>query len=65
LERRYPERHLPQGAEVTRFAPSPTGFLHTGSLFASLISKTIAINRRVFFVRLETPTPNGKSSAAI
>jgi glutamyl-tRNA synthetase len=54
LERRYPERGLPQGAEVTRFAPSPTGFLHTGSLFASLIAQTIAHQSGgVFFVRLE------------
>ncbi|MBQ4356472.1 MAG: hypothetical protein II788_00660, partial [Acholeplasmatales bacterium] len=38
LEKRYPKRDLPDGAMVTRFAPSPTGFLHTGSLFTSLIS---------------------------
>ena len=38
LEKRYPKRNLPEGAIVARFAPSPTGFLHTGSLFATLIS---------------------------
>src|SRR5574344_2852430 len=54
LEERYPERHLPAGAEVTRFAPSPTGFLHTGSLFTSLIGYTIAKQSKgVFFFRLE------------
>jgi len=54
LEAKYPHRHLPKGAEVTRFAPSPTGFLHTGSLFAALVSKTIAHQSGgVFFVRLE------------
>ena len=37
LEKRYPKRNLPEVAEVTRFAPSPTGFLHTGSLFTSFI----------------------------
>ncbi|MDD6801225.1 MAG: glutamate--tRNA ligase family protein, partial [Mollicutes bacterium] len=42
LEKKYPPRELPEGAQVTRFAPSPTGFLHTGSLFTSLISYTIA-----------------------
>ena len=32
LEKRYPERNLPEGAEVTRFAPSPTGFLDRKSV---------------------------------
>lgn len=42
LEARYPLRSLPEGAQVTRFAPSPTGFLHTGSLFTSMISFKLA-----------------------
>lgn len=54
LERRYPPRNLPEDAMVTRFAPSPTGFLHTGSLFASLCSWRYAKQSGgVFFVRLE------------
>lgn len=54
LEKRYPPRHLPIGAEVTRFAPSPTGFLHTGSLFTSMICRKVASQSNgVFFVRLE------------
>ncbi|MBO6280708.1 MAG: glutamate--tRNA ligase [Bacilli bacterium] len=54
LEKRYPERDLPNGAEVTRFAPSPTGFLHTGSLFTSLICHKVAKDTNgVFYVRLE------------
>jgi len=54
LEARFPPRQLPLGAEVTRFAPSPTGFLHTGSLFTSLVAKTVAAQSGgVFFVRLE------------
>ncbi len=54
LEKRYPPRALPEGAEVTRFAPSPTGFLHTGSLFTSMICRKVASQSGgVFFIRLE------------
>jgi len=54
LEKRYPERNLPEGAQVTRFAPSPTGFLHTGSLFTSLICHQFANQTKgIFYVRLE------------
>ncbi len=54
LEKRYPARNLPKGAMVTRFAPSPTGFLHTGSLFASLICYKMAKQTGgVFYIRLE------------
>ena len=54
LEKRFPPRDLPEGAKVTRFAPSPTGFLHTGSLFASMISRKMAKDSKgVFFIRLE------------
>ena len=51
----YPERGLSEGARVSRFAPSPTGFLHLGGLFASMVSclTTKATDDGVFFLRIE------------
>ena len=37
MEKRYPRRELKEGAAVTRFAPSPTGFVHFGGLFPSTV----------------------------
>lgn len=55
LEKIYPERGLSEGARVSRFAPSPTGFLHLGGLFAAMIARltTRATDDGVFFVRIE------------
>ena len=54
LERKYPARNLPTDAKVTRFAPSPTGFLHTGSLFASFVASKFAHDSNgVFYLRIE------------
>ena len=52
-EELYPARVLPEGARVTRFAPSPTGFLHFGSLFAAFIAAKTAGNDGVFYLRIE------------
>ncbi len=50
----FPKRELGEGAKVTRFAPSPTGFLHIGGLFAALISERIAHQSDgVFILRIE------------
>lgn len=53
-EEKYPERDLPEGAQVVRVAPSPTGFIHVGGIFQGLIAKKIAEQTDgVFFVRIE------------
>lgn len=53
-ENLYPERNLPEGAVVSRFAPSPTGFVHMGSLLAAFIeSKVPRETNGVFYLRIE------------
>lgn len=52
-EEKYVARNLPEGAIVTRFAPSPTGFVHIGGIYQSLIAKLMAKKSGVFFVRIE------------
>ena len=53
-EEKYPERNLPEGAIVTRVAPSPTGFTHIGTLYQGLVAKTAALSTNgVFFLRIE------------
>ena len=42
LEAKFPPRDLPEGGMVTRFAPSPTGFMHLGNLYSALISYKLA-----------------------
>jgi glutamyl-tRNA synthetase len=53
-ERRYPPRDLPAGAEVTRLAPSPTGFLTLGGVYTAIINADIARQTGgIYLVRLE------------
>ena len=54
VENRYPPRNLESSAKVTRVAPSPTGFMHIGGIFAALISERLAHQSGgIFFVRIE------------
>ena len=54
IEAQYPPRVLPEGAKVTRFAPSPTGFVHFGGLFPSTVGERLAHQSGgVFFLRIE------------
>ena len=53
-EEKYPVRNLKEGAIVTRFAPSPTGFVHIGGLYQSLIARKLANQTEgVFLLRIE------------
>lgn len=54
LEQRYPPRDLPAGAMVTRVGPSPTGFMHIGTLYVGLICERFAHQTGGrFFIRIE------------
>ncbi len=53
-ENKYPERNLSENAVITRFAPSPTGRMHMGNLFASFIPERFAYQTNgIFFLRIE------------
>ena len=53
-EKKYPDRNLPEGAVVSRFAPSPTGFVHMGSLLTALIAAKVPKDTKgVFYLRIE------------
>ncbi len=53
-ENLYPARNLPEGARVVRIAPSPTGYLHLGVLFASLVNRITATSSGgIFYTRIE------------
>lgn len=54
MEEKYPPRNLPEDAKVTRFAPSPTGFVHFGGLFPTRVSERLAHQSGgVFLLRIE------------
>jgi len=54
LEAKFPPRQLPEGAMVTRFAPSPTGYMHLGGIYGSLIDYKLAQQSNgIFMLRIE------------
>ena len=54
MEARFPPRQLPEGAKVTRFAPSPTGFVHFGGMFPVTVGERLAHQSGgVFYLRIE------------
>ncbi len=54
IEAAYPQRVLPEGAKVTRFAPSPTGFVHFGGLFPTTVGERLAHQSGgVLYLRIE------------
>lgn len=65
-EKMYPERDLPEGAIVTRYAPSPTGHMHIGGLYQALCSKIAATKTKgVFFLRIEDTDQKREIDGAI
>ena len=61
----YPNRKIKEGQEVTRFAPSPTGFVHLGNFFGAYLDYWIAKSTGgVFYIRLEDTDEKRKISGA-
>ena len=65
-EEKFPYRKLPTKAEVTRMAPSPTGFIHLGNLYSALADERIAHrNGGVFYLRIEDTDEKRKVDGAV
>lgn len=65
-EKEYPERNLKEGAKVTRYAPSPTGFMHIGNFYSSVINYVLAKQSGgVFFLRNEDTDSSRELSGAV
>ncbi len=65
-EEKYPLRDLPKGAEVTRLAPSPTGFIHLGNLFVAIANERIAhLSEGIMYLRIEDTDLKRKVDGAV
>lgn len=65
-EAMYPERDLPKGAQVTRLAPSPTGFIHLGNLFVAIANERIAHQSGgLMYLRIEDTDLKRKVDGAV
>ncbi len=65
-EEKYPERDLPEGAVVTRFAPSPTGFVHIGALEQCIVETLLVKqNKGVLILRIEDTDQKRKVENAV
>ncbi len=62
----YPQRQLPKGAQVTRLAPSPTGFIHLGNLYSALADERCAhTTGGIFYLRIEDTDEKRKVEGAV
>lgn len=65
-EEKYPPRALTKGAEVTRLAPSPTGFIHLGNLYSALADERSAhTTGGIFYLRIEDTDEKRKVEGAV
>lgn len=63
---KYPKRNLKEGAVVTRYAPSPTGFQHIGGVFTALINERLASQTDgIFYLRIEDTDQKREVKGAI
>lgn len=66
MQAQFPPRNIKEGARVTRLAPSPTGFLHFGNLFAGTVAyRTAKSTNGIFYVRVEDTDQKRKVEGAV
>ena len=66
IEAKYPPRTLPEGAVVSRLAPSPTGYLHLGNFYQGFMAERLAHQHKgVFFLRIEDTDQARKVEGAV